>query len=152
MSNKKADIFRIPAPDKTDIGYNFHPLVRIGRIVPFGYKQDPDDPDILLPVEEELILLEAAKEHLKNYSLRDVSAWLSTKSGRSISHVGLYKRIQAEQTRAKEALDARQLAKKFRDAYHKAKRLEAGRLGKREPLPEEIDDELYTSLDKAIRD
>lgn len=151
MSNKKADIFRIPAPFPGEEDFEYYPLVRIGRIVPFGYAQDPNDPDILLPVEEELRLLEAAKRHLKHYSLRDVSAWLSAKSGRSISHSGLQKRIQAEQLRAREYLDARQLAKKFRDAYHKARKLEAGRLGKRVPTEEELDDELYTGLDETIR-
>lgn len=151
MSNKK-DIFRIPAPDKTDAGYKFYPIIRIGRIVPFGYKQDKEDPELLLPVEEELLLLEVAKQHLKNYSLRDVSEWLSVKSGRSISHVGLQKRVQAEQYKAKEYVDTKRLAKKFRDAYHKAKKLEAGRLGLREPLEDEIDDELYTSLDQALKD
>lgn len=150
-NNNKREIFRIPSPDKTDSGYKFHTIVRIGRIVPFGYMQDPNDPEVLLPIEEELLLLEAAKEHLKNYSLRDVAAWISQKSGRSISHVGLYKRIKAEQIRAKEYLDSKRLAKKFRDVYHKARRLEEGRLGKRDPLEHEIDDELYQTLDKTIK-
>lgn len=151
MSNKKPELFRIPAPDKDDTGYKFYPIVRIGRVVPFGYKRDPNDDEVLLPVEHELILLEVAKQHLKNYSLRDVAAWLSTKSGRSISHVGLQKRVNAEQYKVKEYVDAKRLAKKFRDAYHKAKKLEASRLGLRDPLEEEIDDELYSGLDKTIK-
>jgi hypothetical protein len=153
MNSKRQELFRIPSPDKTDSGYKFRPIFRVGRIVPFGYEIDPNDPQILLPIEEELLLLEAAKQHLKNYSLRDVSAWLSTKSGRSISHVGLKKRIEAEQSHYKESIDSRRVAKQFRDAYHKARRLEAIRLGSREPLEGEMDEELkqYLFKDKYKR-
>ena len=51
----------LPPPDKTDEGFVWHPVVRIGRHIPFGYKQDPEDKDILLPIEEELELYEKAK-------------------------------------------------------------------------------------------
>jgi hypothetical protein len=149
---KKINTFRIPTPDLTESGYVFYPLVRCSRIVPFGYKEDPEDPDILLPVEEELIYLEEAKKHLKNYSLRDVATWLSAKSGRSISHVGLDRRIKAEQEKEKEYVNAKRLAKKFKDAYTKAKRIEATRLGKRMPTDEEIHQELYTSLSETLSD
>lgn len=151
MTDKK-DLFRIPAPDVTKSGYVFYPIVRVSRIVPFGYMEDPNDPQVLLPVEKELILFEEAKKHLKQYSLRDVAAWLSTKSGRSISHVGLRTRVKAEQHKEKEYIDAKRLAKKFRQAYHKAKRLEASRLGKREPTNAEIDQELYTSVSETLKD
>ena len=70
------------------------PVVRVGTHVPFGYKQDPDDQDILLPIPEELELFEKAKKFLKQYSYREVAAWLSTQSERYISHVGLYKRVK----------------------------------------------------------
>ena len=148
MSNKRKELFRIPTPDKTDSGYKFREIFRVGRVVPFGYKVSPDDPNMLLPIEEELLLLEAAKQHLKNYSLRDVAAWLSAKSGRSISHVGLQKRVQAEQAHDKDYMDARRIAKQFRDAYHKARRLEASKLGRREPLEGEMDNDLRKYLFK----
>jgi hypothetical protein len=150
--SKKSDVFRIPAPDVTESGYIFYPIVRYSRIVPFGYMVSPDDPDILLPVEKELILFEEAKKHLKQYSLRDVAAWLSAKSGRSISHVGLDNRVKAEQKQEKEYVNAKRLAKKFKDAYTKAKRIEAIRLGKREPTDEEIHQELYTSVSETLKD
>lgn len=151
MTNKK-ELFRIPAPDETEDGYVFYPIVRVSRIVPFGYMEDPNDKDILLPVEKELILLEEAKKHLKRYSLRDVAAWLSTQSGRSISHVGLRTRVLAEQTQAKELIDTKRLAKKFYQAYKKAKRIQASRLGKRAPLDEEINEELFTRESEASED
>lgn len=152
MGDKKNPFFRIPAPDVTEDGYIFYPIVRVSRIVPFGYMVDPNDSDVLLPVEKELVLLEEAKKHLKKYSLRDVSAWLSKASGRSISHVGLNNRIKAEQYKEKEYIDAKRLAKKFKQAYHKAKRLEASRLGKREPTNDEINQELYASLTETLED
>lgn len=137
---------KIPAPTKTEDGYKFYPIVRVGRLVPFGYESDPDDPDLLQPIPEELELLEQAKAYLKSYSLRDVAVWLSHHSGRSISHVGLRKRVLAEQYKEREYVDARRLAKQFLDAYRKAKRLEASRLGKKEPLTEDIDAELFASV------
>lgn len=149
---KKSELFRIPAPDKTDSRYKFYPIIRVGRIVPFGYRTDPEDKHRLLPVEEELILLEAAKQHLKNYSLRDVAAWISAKSGRYISHVGLRTRIQSEQYQQREYIDAKRIAKQFRDAYHKAKKLERGRLGLRELTEEEMDEELYRTVDQTLKD
>lgn len=152
MGDKKNPFFRIPTPDVTEDGYVFYPIVRVSRIVPFGYMEDPNDQDVLLPIEKELVLFEEAKKHLKHYSLRDVAAWLSKASGRSISHVGLSNRVKAEQSKEKAYIDAKRIAKKFKQAYGKAKRLEASRLGKREPTDEEIHRELYTSLSKTLED
>jgi len=93
--------------------------------MPFGYKEDPTDPDVLLPIPEELELLEQAKKHLKKYSYRAVAAWLSEQSGRAISHVGLYKRIKLEYKRKTEAANQRYFAEKYKAALEKAERLEA---------------------------
>ena len=99
----KTKTWQLPKPEKVDNEYEWVPVVRIGRTIPFGYKQDPEDADILLPIPEELELFEEAKKHLKRYSYREVSAWLSTTSGRMISHVGLFKRVKLEQRRKNEA-------------------------------------------------
>ena len=98
----------LPKPEVVGGEYVWKPTVRVGRHVPFGYRQDPDDCDILLPIPEELELFEKAKEFLKRYSYREVSAWLSTQSGRYISHVGLYKRVKIEQRRKTEAATQRE--------------------------------------------
>lgn len=143
---KKTELFRIPTPDKTENGYKFYPIIRMGRIEPFGYKRDPEDQERLLPVPEELILLEMAKEHLKNYSLRDVAAWLSEKSGRKISHAGLRSRIMSEQERNKEYIETKKLLEKYRKTYYKMKRLENTRLGLAEPTEEEMNEELRESV------
>lgn len=118
----------IPGPDKEG-PVKWHPIVRVGRVVPFGYKQDPNDPDILLPVEKELELLEQAKVHLKKYSLRNVAEWLSTESGRYISHVGLDKRVKLERKRRREAGINRDLIERLKKALAKAEKLEKERVG-----------------------
>jgi hypothetical protein len=122
----------LPKPDFVDGEYVWKPVVRLGSHVPFGYRQDPDDRDILLPIPEELELFELAKKHLKRYSYREVSAWLSTQSGRYISHVGLYKRVKLERKRKTEAATQRYLAQRYKEALEKAERLEGRLLGQKE--------------------
>lgn len=114
-------------PDGT---IEWYPIVRVGRHVPFGYEQDPDDPNIINPIPEELELLEKAKLFTKEYSLRQVAAWLSKESGRYISHVGLRKRIAIENNRKHGANNARTYAKRYKEAVETAQKLE-GRLGGR---------------------
>ena len=123
--------WKLPAPKQGE-EFEWRKVVRVGRLVPFGYRQDPDDCDILLPIPEELDLLEEGKKYLKQYSYRDVAAWLSEESGRYISHVGLMKRVQIERKRQREAANQRQLAEKYKKALEKAKKLEEERLGGKE--------------------
>lgn len=66
-------------------------IKRIARVVPFGYKAHDVDTTWLVPVLSELNALEEALEYLKTSSLREVAAWLSAKTGRRISHMGLKK-------------------------------------------------------------
>lgn len=122
------ELTELPGPDKNS-EVRWHPLVRVGRVIPFGYKQDPDDPDIILPIESELELLQIAKKHLKQYASRDVAAWLSAQSGRSISHVGLLKRVKIEKNRKRSATIYRQLAERYEKALKKAEELEKARVG-----------------------
>lgn len=121
--------WKLPLPDQEDDEYIWHPIVRVGRVVPWGYRQDPDDPDILLPIPEELELFEQAKKFLKQYSYRDVAAWLSEQSGKPLSHVGLYNRVKLEHKRKTEASQQRYLAKRYKEALEKAEKLEKQRLG-----------------------
>lgn len=117
--------WKLPKPLDNGDHYEWSPVVRVGRTVPFGYEQDPEDPDILLPIPEQLELLEQAKQHLKKYSYRAVSAWLSEQSGRYISHVGLFKRVEIEYKRQATAGTQRYLAKRYKEALEKAERIEA---------------------------
>ena len=126
--------WKLPVPEETDEGFNWQPVVRIGRTVPFGYEQDPTDLDILQPIVDELELLEKAKKYLKQYSYRDVANWLSEQSGRYISHVGLMKRVKLEQKRKRQASNQRYLAERYKEALQKAERLEERIGGRTEGL------------------
>lgn len=127
----KTKQWQLPKPEKVDGEWEWVSIVRIGRSVPFGYRQDPDDGDILRPIPEELELFELAKKHLKQYSYREVAAWLSETSGRYISHVGLFKRVKNEQKRKDAASNYRFYAERYKEAAEKAKKLEQERLGAR---------------------
>ena len=124
--------WKLPKPIDHGSHFEWKPVVRAGRVMPFGYKEDPNDPDILLPIPEELELYEQAKKHLKQYSYRDVANWLSDQSGRHISHVGLYKRVRLEQKRKREAANQRYLAERYKAALDKAEKIEAQIRGGRE--------------------
>lgn len=117
----------LPPPEEKEDGLEWYPVVRIGRIIPFGYKQDAKDKDILIPIRDELVLFEKAKNYLKQYSYRDVANWLSEQSGRYISHVGLMKRVKLDQKRKKDAANQRYFAERYKEAIEKAEKLEKGR-------------------------
>lgn len=124
MSKIKTE-WKLPKPLDHGDHYEWKPVVRVGRQVPFGYVEDSNDRDILIPITKELELLEQAKKHLKRYSYRAVAAWLSEQSGRVISHVGLYKRIKLEYKRKTEAATQRYFAQRYKEATEKAEKLEA---------------------------
>lgn len=109
---------------------NWEPIVRTSRQIPFGYRLDPEDSWILLPIPEELDLLEQAKVHLKKYSYRAVADWLTEKSGRSITHAGLRQRVISERKRTRKTTNLEQLAKKYQKTIEKVKELESRKLGK----------------------
>lgn len=116
--------WRLPAPERVGGNKVWYPLVRVGRTIPFGYEEDPNDPEILLPIQDELELYEQAKKFLKQYSYRDVANWLSNESGRYMSHVGLYKRVKLEEKYKREASNQRYLAERYKKALEKAEKLE----------------------------
>ena len=118
-------------PQPTDIKENneWIPIPRISRTIPFGYDIDPDDPDVLLPNEHQLDMLEKAQKYLKQYSYREVANWLTRNTGRSISHVGLRKRLDNERRRKNKVGSLRRWADYAKKAIAKAEELEAKRLG-----------------------
>ena len=96
---------------------------------PFGYEVDPQDDEWLKPIPTELELLELAKKHIKQYSLRQVAAWLTTQSGKSISHHGLKKRLDVERKRKRITKIKRQYAKRLEKALRQIEILEKERTG-----------------------
>jgi len=107
------------------------PIIKTSRQIPFGYKEDPEDDWMLLPVPKELELLETAKEHLKVYSYRAVADWLLEQSGRYISHSGLRQRILGDKKKTRESVNLEQLAKKYKKTIEKIQALEARKLGRK---------------------
>jgi hypothetical protein len=99
--------------------------------VPFGYAIDPEDDNWYIPIPKELELLELAKKHIKRYSYRDVSAWLTTQSGRYLSHVGLKTRIDSERKRKRLANIKRKYAQKLQETLNLITALETQRVGAR---------------------
>ena len=118
-------------PQPTDIKENneWVPIPRISRTIPFGYDVDPDDPDVLLPNEYQLEMLEKAQQYLRQYSYREVANWLTRNTGRDISHVGLRKRLDNERQRKNKAASLRRWAKYAEKAIAKAQEIDSKRLG-----------------------
>ena len=121
--------WKLPQPTDIKEENEWVQIPRIARTVPFGYKQDDEDPDILQPIKLELDLLEKARSYVNQYSYREVSNWLSTNTGRYISHVGLRKRLDNERQRKNKAASIRKWAEYAEKAIAKAKEIEEARTG-----------------------
>ena len=121
--------WKLPQPTDIKEENEWVQIPRIARTVPFGYKLNEEDPDILDPIPTELDLLEKARQHVNQYSYREVANWLVTNSGRTISHVGLRKRLQNERQRKNQVASIRKWAEYAEKAIAKAKALEEERTG-----------------------
>jgi hypothetical protein len=130
----------LPQPENVIKDEDFLPIPRIARTIPFGYQEDPEDPDMLLPIPRELRALEKAKEYLKQYSYREVSNWLTKQTGRSISHVGLQKRIESEQSNKRRSATLREWARRYKKAIEQAEKIEKGRVGARRTYEDSEED------------
>jgi|TARA_A100001515_G_scaffold77717_1_gene61707 hypothetical protein len=126
--------WKLPQPTDIKEENEWVQIPRIARTVPFGYKQSEEDPDILDPIPVELDLLEKARKHVNQYSYRQVANWLSTNSGRYISHVGLRKRLNNERRRKNTAASLRQWAEYAETAIAKAKEIQEARTGAKASL------------------
>ena len=104
-------------------------IPRVSQYIPFGYEVDPEDNEWLEPIPKELELLELARKHVKQYSLRQVAAWLTTQSGKSITHDGLKKRLDVERKRKRLTTIKRQYAQRLQKALHQIEILEKERTG-----------------------
>jgi len=129
---KSVGQWKLPQPTDIKEDNEWVPIPRISRTVPFGYELDPNDSFILLPIELELDMLEKAKKYLKQYSYREVANWLTTNTGRQISHVGLMKRLDNERRRKNKAGSLRKWADYAKKAIAKAEEIERNRLGAKE--------------------
>jgi hypothetical protein len=121
--------WKLPQPTDIKDENEWVQIPRIARTVPFGYKLNDDDPDILDPIKTELDLLEKARQHVRQYSYREVANWLSKNSGRTISHVGLRKRLDNERQRKNQAASLRKWASYAQTAIAKAQEIQEARTG-----------------------
>ena len=123
--------WKLPQPTDMREDSEWLQIPRIARTIPFGYKQNEEDPEILDPIELELEAIELARKHIKQYSYREVANWLTTKTGRQISHVGLRKRLANEQQRKNKAKTLKIWAEYATKAIEKTKAIETQRTGAR---------------------
>jgi len=127
-----AGYFKMPDPVGLQEDSKWLEIPRISRTIPFGYEVHEEDEHILVPIVNELEALEVAKGYLTEYSYRDVARWLSDRTGRQISHIGLRKRIQKEKQRKSKAATYKAWAKKYETAIKKFEELEEKRTGAKE--------------------
>ena len=129
--NRSLGKWKLPQPTdlKDEEQKEWIPIPRIARIVPFGYKVNKEDNDLLDPIPYELEALELARKYVNQYSYRQVANWLTKKTGRDISHVGLRKRLMHEQQRKNKARTLRKWSEYAQKAIEKAKTIEEGRIG-----------------------
>tara|TARA_B100001123_G_scaffold272217_1_gene302912 strand:- start:154 stop:582 length:429 start_codon:yes stop_codon:yes gene_type:complete len=121
--------FKMPDPVGLKEDSEWLEIPRISRTIPFGYKQHETDDKLLIPIIEELEALELAKEYLQEYSYREVAGWLSDRTKRQISHIGLRKRIKTEKQRKSKAKTYKAWLKKYESALKKLEEIESKRTG-----------------------
>tara|TARA_R110001599_G_scaffold334147_1_gene550383 strand:+ start:466 stop:873 length:408 start_codon:yes stop_codon:yes gene_type:complete len=126
---RSAGKWELPQPTDIKEDNEWISIPRIARTIPFGYIKNENDPYVLNPVQEELDNLEIARNHIKQYSYREVANWLTTQTGRYISHVGLRKRLKNEQRRKNKIRSLRKWAEYAEKAISKAKEIEETRTG-----------------------
>ena len=124
MTIRSIGTWELPQPTDLKEDDEWIKIPRIARTVPFGYIQDEQDPETLNPIKDELDKLEMARNYVKQYSYRQVANWLTTQTGRYISHVGLRKRLKNEQRRKNQARSLRKWAEYAEKAIAKAKEVE----------------------------
>jgi hypothetical protein len=129
--NRSLGKWKLPQPTdlKDEEEKEWIQIPRIARTVPFGYVINKEDSELLDPVPYELEALELARKHVKQFSYREVANWLTTKTGRDISHVGLRKRLMHEQQRKNKARTLRKWSEYAQKAIQKAKTIEESRIG-----------------------
>ena len=85
-------------------------------------------------------ILWAGRDYTKQFSYREVANWLTKNSGRTISHVGLLKRLKNERQRKNKATSLRRWADYAQKAIQKAEDYEEKRTGAKESTSETTTD------------
>src|SRR6056300_1347805 len=128
LDRQSLGYWQLPKPHKGE-EKDWHVIVRVTKYIPFGYRVHPDNDKLLEPIPDELEALEKAKQHLIQYSYREVAIWLTKQTGRYISHMGLKKRVDIERRRKKAAAIKRKLAKRLEETLQEIQKLEEENIG-----------------------
>ena len=129
--NRSLGKWKLPQPTdlKDEEQKEWIQIPRIARTIPFGYKINEEDSELLDPIPYELEAVELARKYVNQYSYRQIANWLTQKTGREISHVGLRKRLMHERQRKNKARTLRKWSEYAEKAIQKAKEIEEGRTG-----------------------
>jgi hypothetical protein len=129
--NRSLGKWKLPQPTdlKDEDETEWIQIPRIARTVPFGYKINEEDKELLDPIPYELEVEKEDRKHIKQYSFRQVANWLTTKTGREISHIGLRKRLMHEKQRKNKARTLKRWSEYAEKAIQKAKAIEEERIG-----------------------
>jgi hypothetical protein len=117
---------------------------------PFGYRECEDNPDVYEPIPAELAALEKARKHLKKHTSRQVAAWLTKLTGRSISHKGLLQRLRYEQYNKTKASTLRSWARRYKKAILLAERYEKKPGAKKQSVLQQIGAEDWGERDRTF--
>ena len=125
----------LPQPKDVEDHGKYIQIPRLSKkYVPFGYKICEEDENVLDPIPHELKALEKAKKYLKQYPSREVAAWLTKVTGRSISHAGLLKRLKHEQYYKTRIATLRKWVAKYKKAVEEIEKYEKRLKGVRESV------------------
>jgi hypothetical protein len=133
MMDRSVGKWKLPQPTdlKDEEQKEWIQIPRIARIIPFGYELNKKDQNLLDPIPYELEAIELARKYTKQYSYRQIANWLTKKTGRVISHVGLRKRLMHEKQRKDKARTLKRWSEYAQKAIEKAKAIEEERTGAR---------------------
>ena len=129
--NRSLGKWKLPQPTdlKDEEQKEWIQIPRIARTIPFGYKINEEDSELLDPIPYELEAVELARKYVNQYSYRQIANWLTQKTGREISHVGLRKRLMHERQRKNKARTLRKWSEYAEKAIQKAKTIQESRVG-----------------------
>ena len=135
-------------PDRPRYHWNSIPWANPrGRKLPFGYKRDENNENILHPIPEELEALEQAKIYLKKYSYGTVAKWLTATTGRFIDYNSLWKRVRLDRKYDTKAIAARKWAARYKKAILAAEEIEQRTCGAGRGRPYTEEGERTTKAD-----
>jgi hypothetical protein len=99
-------------------------IPKVAPTVPWGYSVDPNNSNVLVPIDICLDTLEEGRKHLKTHTQREVCNWISTRSGYPITKVILQRRVANAKRRENYAQTLKRWAAKAEEALEAARYIE----------------------------